>query len=59
MQLKSTMAYSELITCLRKKFARKNTTSVSSGILLFMSGLSSGLHTPCLILQWKKVFASR
>ena len=34
------VTYSELIPCLGKRFARKNMTAVSSGILLFMSALT-------------------
>ena len=32
MQMKSTMTYSELISCFRNRFARKNMAVVSSGI---------------------------
>ena len=41
MQMKSTMTYSELITCFRKSFA-KNMATFSSGISLLMSALIKG-----------------
>ena len=44
MQMKSTVAYSELIPFfLGKRFARKNMAVVSSGIYFFMSALKSSI----------------
>ena len=51
MQMESTITYSELIHCLKKKFARKNMGAVSNGILVFMSALSN-IH----ILVMKTVY---
>ena len=47
MQMKSTMTFSELMPCFRKRFARKSMAAVSSDILFFMSAYSHGYPT-CL-----------
>ena len=45
MQMNSTMTYSDLIPCFRKRFARENMAVVSSGIQLFMSALNHRFST--------------